>query len=209
MSEDDEGATASLGLNRTLALSDGVFAIAMTLLAFQLQPPDLRGPQLHHLARALGAMGDRYYVYLLSFMVIGGVWLAHHRLFVHVRQVDEFLMLGNVVFLVTVAVLLFPTAVLGRYGNQPTAIALYAAVMALTGSLLTLLMLAARHRGLLSAAASGAKLRASLWRSVSMVVVFGLSIPVAFIAPRVAPFTWLTLFVLRAALRRRAAGRPA
>lgn len=179
MSEDDEGSTASLGLNRTLALSDGVFAIAMTLLAFQLQPPDLSGAQLHHLSHALGTMGDRYYVYLLSFMVIGGVWLAHHRLFAHLRQVDEFLMLLNVVFLMTVAVLPFPTAVLGRYGNQATAVVLYAAVMALTGTLLTLLLVAARHRGLLAPAATAAQQRAILWRSGLMVAVFSLSIPVA------------------------------
>jgi hypothetical protein len=88
MQEDDEEAGGGIALGRTLALSDGIFAIAMTLLAFQIQPPDLHGSQIHHLASALGALGSSYFVYVLSFAVIGSLWLAHHRIFRHVRPAD-------------------------------------------------------------------------------------------------------------------------
>ena len=105
--EDDERVDAAMGLGRMLALSDGIFAIAMTLLAFQIQPPDLRGRDVHQLARALGALGDRYYVFALSFWVIGMIWLGHHRLFRSVERADEALMVINLLFLMTVAALPF------------------------------------------------------------------------------------------------------
>src|SRR5580692_1278988 len=95
MIEDDERGGASLSLGRTLALSDGIFAIAMTLLAFQIQPPDLTGPQVHHLAAALGDLSSRYFVYVLSFGVIGLLWLAHHRLFSYLDHIDESFTLLN------------------------------------------------------------------------------------------------------------------
>jgi uncharacterized membrane protein len=136
MQEDDEGGGEGLALGRTLALSDGIFAIAMTLLAFQIQPPDLHGSEIHHLASVLGALGNRYFVYVLSFAVIGTLWLAHHRIFRNVRRADEALMSLNVLFLMAVAALPFPSAVMGLYGSQRTAVVLYASSMAVAGSLL-------------------------------------------------------------------------
>ena len=124
MQEDDEGGGGGIALSRTLALSDGIFAIAMTLLAFQIQPPDLHGSEIHHLASALGALGSRYFIYLLSFGVIGTLWLGHHRTFSHVRRADEALMSLNVLFLMVVAALPFPSAVMGRYGSQSAAVVL-------------------------------------------------------------------------------------
>jgi len=56
MQEDDERGGGGVALGRTLALSDGIFAIAMTLLAFQIQPPDLHGNEVHHLASALAPL---------------------------------------------------------------------------------------------------------------------------------------------------------
>src|SRR3984893_488586 len=117
MQEDDEGGGEGLALGRTLALSDGIFAVAMTLLAFQIQPPDLHGSEIHHLASALGSLGSRYFVYVLSFAVIGTLWLAHHRTFSHVRRADEALMSLNVAFLMAIAALPFPSAVMGLDGG--------------------------------------------------------------------------------------------
>jgi uncharacterized membrane protein len=195
MDEDDERGAGGQGLGRTLALSDGVFAIAMTLLAFQLQPPELGAHET--LNSALGRLGDRYFVYFLSFAVIGTLWLAHHRLFSHVERADEPLMSLNLLFLLTVAALPFPSAVLGRYGNQRTAVVLYASCMALAGSQLTALLLVARGRRLLSPGTTPEGIRVGLWRSGVMVAVFLLSIPVALVAPSVAPFTWLLMLPVR------------
>src|ERR1700683_4246692 len=121
MDEDDErGGASSRSLGRTLALSDGIFAIAMTLLAFQIQPKDLNAKLVatNHLAEALGKIGDQYFVFFLSFAVIGLLWLAHHRLFNRIGRADETLMTVNLLFLMTIAALPFPSALLGQYGSQ-------------------------------------------------------------------------------------------
>jgi uncharacterized membrane protein len=197
MQEDDEEAGGGIALGRTLALSDGIFAIAMTLLAFQIQPPDLHGSQIHHLASALGALGSSYFVYVLSFAVIGSLWLAHHRIFRHVRRADEALMSLNVLFLMAIAAMPFPSAVMGRYGSERTAVVLYASSMIVAGSLLGALLLVARRRGLLTPGTSHEGVVAGLWNSASTVAVFTLSIPVALVAPTVAPYTWLVVLPLR------------
>ena len=197
MQEGDEREGGGIALGRTLALSDGIFAIAMTLLAFQIQPPDLHGNEVHHLASALGALGNRYFVYVLSFAVIGTLWLAHHRIFRYVRRADEVLMSLNVLFLMAIAALPFPSAVMGLYGSERSAVVLYAAFMIVAGSLLGALLLVARHRGLLAPGTSHEGVAAGLWNSASMVAVFTLSIPVALVAPTVAPFTWLVFLPLR------------
>jgi uncharacterized membrane protein len=199
MQEGDERERGGIALGRTLALSDGVFAIAMTLLAFQIQPPDLHGSEVHHLASALGALGDRYFVYVLSFGVIGLLWLAHHRIFRHIRRADEVLMSLNVGFLMTIAALPFPSAVMGLYGSEPAAVVLYAASMAVAGSLLGALLLLARHRRLLDPESTHKDVVLGLWNTSSTVGVFLLSIPVALVAPGVAPYVWLLILPLRIA----------
>jgi uncharacterized membrane protein len=189
MAEDDErGASVSLG--RTLALSDGIFAIAMTLLAFQIMVPNLSGNQVQQLAHKLAQQGDSYLVFGLSFLVIGLLWLAHHRLFVRVQRADEAVMSLNLLFLMTVAALPFPSGVLGRYGSQPVAVVLYASFMASAGYLLTAISLVARHRGLLTPDTTPEGIRQGLRRSVSMAGVFTLSIPFAFVIPSVTPYIW-------------------
>src|ERR1700730_1244031 len=197
MQEDDEGGGEGLALGRTLALSDGIFAIAMTLLAFQIQPPDLHGSEIHHLASVLGALGNRYFVYVLSFAVIGTLWLAHHRIFRNVRRADEALMSLNVLFLMAVAALPFPSSVMGLYGSERAAVVLYASSMAVAGSLQGALLLLARRRRLLTPEATREGMVASLWSPAATVAVFTLSIPVALAAPTVAPYTWLVVIPLR------------
>jgi uncharacterized membrane protein len=164
MQEDDERDGGGIALGRTLALSDGIFAIAMTLLAFQIQPPDLHGNEVHHLASALGALGNRYFVYVLSFAVIGTLWLAHHRTFRHIRRADEALMSLNIVFLMAIAALPFPSAVMGLYGSERTAVVLYASSMAVAGGLLGALLLLARRRRLLTPETTQEGIVAALWR---------------------------------------------
>lgn len=202
MNEDDEQGTGGVGLGRTLALSDGVFAIAMTLLAFQIQPPDLQGYAVHHLAAALGHLGSRFFVYGLSFMVIGILWLAHHRLFNHLVRADEPLMFLNLLFLMIVAGLPFPSSLLGRYGTEATAVVVYALSMAVAGSLLTGLLLLARRRRLLSAATTPEGMRIGILNSASMVAVFALSVPVAVASPTAAQFSWLLILPLRVVVTR-------
>lgn len=208
MDEDDEQAGGRVGLGRTLALSDGIFAIAMTLVAFQIQAPNLQGGAIHHLAHALAHLAPDYYVFALTFFVIGAFWMGHHRLFRQLRRADERLMSINLVFLAAIALLPFPSAVLGRYGGEASAVILYALNMMAVGVLLGILTLVAQRRRLLAPSMTPAGVRRAVWRSASLVAVFGASIPVALVDANVAPFIWLAIVPARVISRAAEARRP-
>ena len=122
--------------NRLEAFSDGVFAIAITLLVIDIRPPEIHeGEQLAH---ALWAQWPSYVAYLVSFLTIGVIWLNHHRIFEQVARVDGPLLLLNLNLLLWTALIPFPTAVvaehLGGAGEAArTAAALYSGMLLLMG----------------------------------------------------------------------------
>jgi uncharacterized membrane protein len=93
---------------RLLAFSDGVFAIAVTLLVLEIQPPHDFG----HLVRGLGALWPSYLAYTLSFLLIGQVWVNHHVMFDRVRHVDRGVLFLNTLLLMVIAFLPFSTSLL-------------------------------------------------------------------------------------------------
>lgn len=131
--EQDEPREA--GVERLLTFSDGVFAIAVTLLVLNLREPVVS----HGLLDALLKEWPAYLSYVLSFLVIGIIWARHHRMFQYIGRTDHLFILMNVVFLMWIAFLPFPTAILARYlenpGERQTAIAIYAGVFVVGGLL--------------------------------------------------------------------------
>jgi uncharacterized membrane protein len=127
-----EAATADNSLGRLLTLCDGIFAIAMTLLALDLKVPDLGdSPGDKALRHALAANADSYWAYLLTFYVIASYWMRHRRLLRSVVTTHPALIRDTLMLLVTIAAMPFPASLLGRYGGEPIALALYGAVNAL------------------------------------------------------------------------------
>jgi hypothetical protein len=111
-----------LAFERLVFFSDAVFAIAITLLVIEIRLPE--GTAIadgRALLAALSSLLPRYLGFLVSFVVVGSFWLSHHRLFRSVRGFDERLLLLDLLFLLFVAFIPFPTAVLGRYGYLPAA----------------------------------------------------------------------------------------
>jgi uncharacterized membrane protein len=122
--------------NRLEAFSDGVLAIAITLLVIEIHPPEIH--QSETLAHALWAQWPSYLAYMVSFLTIGVVWLNHHRIFTQVHRVDGPLLVLNLNLLLWTALIPFPTAVVAEYlqaGGElaQTAVALYGAVFLLVG----------------------------------------------------------------------------
>jgi uncharacterized membrane protein len=115
------------GTERLNALSDGVFAIAMTLLVIDLKVPDLTGAEESRLPAELRSQVGSYLAYALSFYVIGQMWLAHHRMFRHIKTTDSRLLRINLLMLMVIAAVPFPTSLLGRYGGQTWGVVPYAA----------------------------------------------------------------------------------
>ena len=109
-------------LDRLLALADGVFAIALTLLAIELALPeaaaDLHGQAL---LSALLGVWPKLLSYVTSFTMIAVFWQAHHRLFLQVRRFDGVLLWLVFLQLLSIAFLPFPTAVVGQHVGDPVA----------------------------------------------------------------------------------------
>ena len=97
--------------NRVEAFSDGVFAIAITLLVLEIKvaPSDFE-----HLGRALVDEWPAYLAYVTSFLTVGSVWIAHHDLFTRLRFIDPVMLRLNLLLLMAAAFLPFPTAVLAQ-----------------------------------------------------------------------------------------------
>jgi uncharacterized membrane protein len=127
---------------RVEAFSDGVFAIVITLLVIDIRPPQVAEDQ--SLARALGHLWPNYVAYLVSFTVIGVIWLNHHRVFDLVQRVDGGLLAHNLLLLLWTALIPFPTAVVADYireggRNARTAVAFYSTIILLTATSFALL----------------------------------------------------------------------
>ena len=106
--------------SRVLAFSDGMFAIAMTLLVIGIEVPDLAdADSVADLADALGDSSDSITSFVISFAVIGRYWLAHHNLFSLLGAFDRGLIGLNLVYLGLIAFLPFPTALFGQLLRQP------------------------------------------------------------------------------------------
>ena len=102
--------------NRVEAFSDGVFAIAITLLVLEIK---IEPAQFDHLWRALADEWPAYLAYVTSFFTIGGVWLAHHGLFGRLAAVDPALMRLNILLLMVVSFLPFPTGLMAEALRGP------------------------------------------------------------------------------------------
>lgn len=112
------------GTERILALSDGVFAVAITLLVLDLLPSFGEGTTPPGLGAFLHQKVGSYVAYVLSFLVIGITWTNHHQIFTQIKRSNHVFLLLNIVFLMWVAVLPFPAALLARYlGHDAGAVA--------------------------------------------------------------------------------------
>ena len=118
--------------NRLEAFSDGVFAIAITLLVIEIRPPELEGGE--SLAHALWEQWPHYLGYVLSFLVLGVMWLNHHRILEPARRVDGVVLVLNLNLLLWAVLIPFPTAVVADFlrdggADAETAVALYGGVI--------------------------------------------------------------------------------
>lgn len=189
--------------------SDAVFAIAMTLLVLDIEIPDVDEARL---GDALRDAQPQIFAFVLSFAVIAGTWVAHHRRFEIVRTADTRLVQLNLLLLLVVTFLPFPTAVLSEYGSETPAVVLYAGTVAALGLIQLLTWSHVRQAGLLTPEVDDATYRFGLWEHTVNPVVFLASIVVALLGfPLAAMLTWLAIppaswLVRRTADRGAAAG---
>jgi uncharacterized membrane protein len=185
-SSDDASSVDGLTAGRVEAFSDAVLAIAITLLVLQLHAAGGEGS----LAHRLGEQWPLYVSYLLSFLNIGIVWLNHHAIFSRLRGVDHVLVLLNLLLLLVVSVLPFPTEVLGDalrdgdFADQRTAALLYAGNFLLASAAFCALWLWAAHeRRLIRREMSDDAVQLRTWRMAGAVPAFAVPVLVAIWSP--------------------------
>jgi uncharacterized membrane protein len=191
--EDDEAAEEGIG--RILALSDGVFAIAITLLILEIAVPATTSNA--GLPKALLGLWPRYLAYLVSFVVIARFWQTHRQAFRLIVRTDGVLVWLNLLLLMFVAFLPFPTAVVGEHSGSPAAAVLYAtSVILVSLASAAYWWYASGRGGLLRPDVGRARVRAARARSLSGLVFFALTVPIAVFAPYAAEITWVLAFPL-------------
>lgn len=129
---DEEGRS----FDRVIGFSDGVFAIAITLLVLNFHIPHISGAHTGtKLLHDLLDQGDLLVGFAVSFFVVARFWLSHHQLSRVLRGVDRRFIVLNLVFLAFIVFVPYPAEVVGLYGNTTTAVVFYAGTMCLTGLL--------------------------------------------------------------------------
>jgi uncharacterized membrane protein len=183
---------SEIEFSRVVAFSDGVFAIAITLLVLALEIP----AGLDDLGQQLRDRGDEFFAYGLSFAVIGSLWIAHHRFFGTLARFDGPLMVLNLVYLAFVALIPFSSSVLGSYAGQSAAVITYAINMVAVSLAFTAQNVYAYRTGLLDEAAEARREGPLVAESFVIPAVFAISIPVALVAPSATPYVWIGIPIL-------------
>lgn len=173
--------------SRLEAFSDGVFAIAITLLVLEIKVPPGGA-----LAIGLVQLWPSYLAYAISFIVIGAIWINHHAMFDWIVRADQRLLLLNTLHLMFIAFLPFPTAVLAEAfhtnSGQDVAAAFYAGTLTIIGLLVNAMWwYAVSRRELLSDAISPEQAKAIGKRFLIGPTGYGLATILAFVNP------WLSI----------------
>ena len=177
--------------SRVLAFSDGVFAIAMTLLVVGIAVPIVHPEgSVHELANRLNDLVPNFVSFFISFAVIGRYWAAHHEFVGLLARIDTRLIASNLVYLAFIAFLPFPTALLGTLFENPLSVALYAVMVAIISGLEVVQFRGAQRRGLMRQKIPEDVYRWGVIQSLSPVVFFLISVPLAFVSTALAVVVW-------------------
>ncbi|MEU8989128.1 TMEM175 family protein [Streptomyces sp. NPDC048558] len=194
------------GPERLLALADGVFAIAITLLVLDLTVPrELTEREYHD---ALRDLIPDFGAYALSVVVLGSFWRDHRSIFRTVREVDGQLITLSVFGLGIAALLPFPTRLISEYGGDPVSVAIYAASVAALGAAhLAMVAVLSRRPWLRGDVTPVGGFGLYALDLAVTVTVFLLTIPLTLVAGAAAVWWWLVLVPLKFSVGRRARRR--
>ncbi len=186
---------------RIEAFSDGVFAIAITLLSL-----DLIIPMHEDLAAALGDLYPNFFALGLSFVVIGSYWVFHHRLFSAVVRYDRRLVWMNLLVLFFIVVMPFSTNVIADYGAEPLGVVVYTVNIVgagLASCALTAYVFVGRR--MCAASVTDRRIRYAMARSLVVPCYFAASLLLLLfsVPPNVVELSWLGIIVANAVVERR------
>jgi uncharacterized membrane protein len=180
--------------SRIVAFSDGVFAIAITLLALAIEVPESL-PSDTTLNELLENQSGDLVAYAISFAVVGKLWLSHHRFFATVERFDSVLMGLNILYLAWIALIPVTSEVLGDYGDNSAGVIIYAIVLASVSLTFQAQISYSYRNDLLRPELR--EIERGFVEPANLVVaaVFLISIPVALVSPLAATLMWPIIFL--------------
>lgn len=181
----------SIEFNRVVALTDGIYAIAMTLLVLTIGIPRVDPDSLTDELKAID--GD-ILTYIISVAILAYYWISNHHFVRHLAAVDPVYTGINVAYLAVVAFLPLPTALLDRYSSEPITIVVYLVTLLLISLLGVALFVWAHRRRLFEADPSPRAVRYGLLIVLLPVIVFALAIPIGLhTSPTYALAIWILI----------------
>ncbi|MCB1290362.1 TMEM175 family protein [Mycolicibacterium sp.] len=178
---------------RLEAFSDGVFAIAITLLVLEMDMPD---SGFEHLWKGIAGQWPSYLAYATSFLTIGVTWLHHHLIFRRTAWLDSMVMRLNMLVLMLIAFLPFPTMLMARTLDKTddaerVAVVFYGIVLLAIAMTMVAIWSQAARRELLEPNVTGPEVRA-VARLTRPVVIYTVAVlGISFFAPKAAVFGYL------------------
>lgn len=187
-----------LHLSRIHALSDGIFAFSLTLMVLSFDIPRLTlGDVDAKLAGAIWAQLPNFQSFIVSFFVIASFWFSHHQKFQYIKRYNKTFIWLNLIFLMFIAFLPFPTNLVGEYDTSFFAIIFYSMSLALTGIAFIAMWTYATYKNRLTGPDFTSGL---MWRGVGTATVipaiFILSAILALVDLQLAKITWLLVFTV-------------
>jgi uncharacterized membrane protein len=196
------GGRSVSSLERLIAFTDGVYAIAITLLGFQFVPPEPELTSNATVAEYLSglhsdAVTDLYVGYVTGFLVIGMFWFLHHRYFSEIRGQDAGLRVLSLLHLFFIALLPDATEFLSVHHGDPMSIAYYSAVAGMAGLTISFIWRWAswNHR-LIDLDVPDGAIRLTSRISLIVPTAFFLSIPLAFVIGMWSQVIWVIAFLI-------------
>lgn len=187
----DDGRDGVL-FGRLLALSDGVFAISLTLLVLSIEVPGGSAP----LSDALLGLVPNLVAFAVTVFVVAIYWRNHHALFDSFSRLDGTLVGLNFVYLGLVALVPFPNALIGAYPGDPWSYVIFAGILAVLSAVDTAMLIYGRRRTLLRGDLPTATFELDVARGLLTAALFSASIPLSFFLVGWTPLVWVLLLVL-------------
>ena len=199
MIELEEGETRvnTSGKNRVETLSDGVFAVAMTLLVLGLSVPIISGASIEtELQRKLLELLPKLSLYFLSFLILGVLWVNHHFLFRSLKQSNSRIVWLNLIMLMFAALLPFSTALVGEYWRYQMAVLIFGGNGILAFGMFIVLWEYSRHKNLLSVVLSPENIQIRKIVDITTMVILITAFVLSFFNPVISLFVYgIVIFI--------------
>lgn len=189
-------------LMRMELFSDAIFAIAITLLIIEIKAPERVAPG--ELAHSLRELWPTFLAYFISFMVIAIQWVDHRELFDLIEKCDRRLVWLNLLLLMGIAVLPFPTALVGNYPQERVAVVIYSGSIVYAIFMKTVLWLYAASWGhLVSSALASERIRSITAANIARLCVATVLLGLGGVWPQFSLLLWILFGAVSVVIRSR------